>query len=228
MNKKPESYESAISKAWKDLKALELHEVAKNSLTRLDPEKDEIILTFLGDEYLIQIEKNSVIAPNGREANPFLAVLLLHYLIYAKDIELENRLITFRELEGGDVYYDAFTRRAILPITKSFGLNPDVLKAVGDKIGAKKGTYGDISIVVEVFPKIPVTVILWMGDEEIASSSNMLFDASIKELIPTEDVAVIGGFVASVLMCAKKLRSIYDFSIGLNNMVQTQLLKSPT
>jgi hypothetical protein len=27
----------------------------------------------------------------------------------------------------------------------------------------------------------------------------MLFDASIKELLPTEDVAVIGGFVASKL-----------------------------
>ena len=32
------------------------------------------------------------------------------------------------------------------------------------------------------------------------ASANMLFDASIKDHLPTEDVAVIGGFVASMLI----------------------------
>jgi hypothetical protein len=138
--------------------------------------------------------------PDGQEVKPFMAILLLHYLIYAKDIGLENQHITFRELVGGDVYYDAFLRRAILPITNTFGSDVEALREAGRKIGAKEGSHGDISLVIEVFPKIPVTVILWMGDDEVASSSNMLFDASIKELIPTEDVAVIGGFVASMLI----------------------------
>jgi hypothetical protein len=102
------------------------------------------------------------------------------------------------------VYFDAFSRRAILPITKTFGSDENMIRRVGERIGASECSYGDVSFTIDVFPKVPVTIILWIGDEEVACSSNMLFDASIKELLPTEDVAVIGGFVASKL---KKIAS---------------------
>ncbi len=199
-NKKPESYESALKKGWENLVKLDPRKVVKGSGASYDPGKEEYKLTFFGEEYRIQSSKRRVIDPGGQEAKPFICVLLLHYLEYSKDIELEDRLITFREMSGGDVYYNAFQRRAILPITNAFDSNIEALRAAGEHIHAKESTHGDISIRIDVFPRIPVTVILWKGDEEIPPSSNMLFDASIKEHLPTEDVAVIGGFVASMLI----------------------------
>jgi hypothetical protein len=74
------------------------------------------------------------------------------------------------------------------------------MRRAGANLGAQETGRGDISLKITAFPKIPVIVILWMGDEEILPSSNMLFDASIAEHLPTEDVAVIGGFVASKLV----------------------------
>ncbi len=203
--KRPESYISALSKAWDDLGALDPVEIAGNSGASYDTENGEFVLTFLGDEYRIY-KSRTVRDAEGKDARPFIAVLLLHYLVYAKDIELEGKLISFRELEGGEVYYSAFQRRAIFPITKVFGYDFGAFKEAGKRLGAVDGAHGDISIRVDVFPKIPVTVILWKGDEEVPSTSNMLFDASIKELLPTEDVAVIGGFVASALIKNMKKR----------------------
>jgi hypothetical protein len=199
-NKKPESYESALKKAWENLDTIDPMDLVRRSGASYDSEKEEFTLTFFGEEYVIQPSKRTVIGPNGQEAKPFIAVLLLHYLVFAKDIGLEGRLITFRGLSGGEVYYNAFQRRAILPITNSFGSNVEALRTAGEHIHAKESSYGDFSIKIDVFPRIPVIVILWKGDDEIPPSSNMLFDASIKEHLPTEDVAVIGGFVASTLI----------------------------
>lgn len=198
--REPESYISALSKAWEGLSRGEFQAVARRSLAGYDGGKNEFTLAFFGQDYSIRTDTRIVFGPDGKEVKPFVAVLLLHYLASAKDLEPQGRMITFRELEGGDVYYDAFFRRAILPITKTFGTQADALREAGKNIGAREENRGDCTLVVDVLPKIPVTVTLWEGDDEVPASANMIFDAIIKELLPTEDVAVIGGFVASMLI----------------------------
>jgi hypothetical protein len=198
--KKKVTYEAAITKAWKDLMARDPIEVSETSGAKHDSKNAVFILSFLGEEYHISPSKKTVKNPEGEDVYPFMAVLLLHYLAYSKDVKPVGKLISFRELEGGDVYYSAFCARAVNRITDEFGPNPKILIEVGKRIRAKESGHGDFSIVLDVFPKIPVTVILWEGDDEVPPSSNMLFDESIKEILPTEDVAVIGGFVASALI----------------------------
>ncbi len=196
---KPETYEAALSKAWGELLACNPMDSAKRSKASYDPIEDEFTLTFLGDMFRIKRNDRKVIGHDNEETFPFMAILLLHYLAYAKEIELVGKLISFRELVGGDVYYSAFCRRAIDPITDTFGSDLEGLRTAGKALGAGEVEFGDISLKIDVLPKIPITIILWLGDEEVSASSNMLFDASIKEHLPTEDVAVLGGFVASRL-----------------------------
>jgi hypothetical protein len=202
MNKPLErvTYEAAVKVAWKDLATRNPVEISKISGVPYNSEKDMFTIQFLGEEYHISFSQKTVKFPDGQDVYSFLAVLLLHYLVHAKDLDLTGKLLSFRELEGGDVYYPAFCARAINKITAQFGSDPKLLIKAGEKLGAREGKHGDVSIVIEVFPKIPVTVILWEGDDEVAASSNMLFDSSIKELLPTEDVAVCGGFIASALI----------------------------
>ncbi|UCE74307.1 MAG: DUF3786 domain-containing protein [Methanomassiliicoccales archaeon] len=202
--KKKVTYEAAMNKAWEDLIARDPIEVSEKSGAKYDSKKTVFILLFLGEEYHITPSKRTVKNPEDQDVYPFMAVLLLHYLAYSKDVKPEGKLISFRELEGGEVYYSAFCARAVNRITDAFGPNPRTLRYVGERIRAKEGGHGDFSIILDVFPKIPVTVILWEGDDEVPPYSNMLFDVSIKEILPTEDVAVIGGFVASALIKALK------------------------
>jgi hypothetical protein len=197
--KKPESYISALSLAWEELAKLDPASVAENSVSKYDQDKAEFIVNYFENEYLIVPSKSRIFDSEGNVVDPFNSVLILHYLIYAKPIEPEGKFISFRELEGGDVYYDAFQRRSVIPLINSFGSNLEAFKEVGKRILAKEVQHGDVAFQIQVFPKIPVTVILWAGDDEVSPSANLLFDASIKELLPTEDAAVIGGIVASKL-----------------------------
>jgi hypothetical protein len=202
--KKKVTYEAAISKAWEDLGKRNPQEVAKMANIPWDSENGMFTVIFIGVEYQISLSQRTVQGQGGDDVYPFLAVLLLHYLVNVKALHPQGKLISFRELEGGDVYYSAFCARAINPITESFGSKPQAIIEAGKRIGAELGDLGDISIIIHVFPKIPVTIILWEGDDEVPPSSNMLFDISIKEHLPTEDVAVIGGFVASKLIKSVK------------------------
>ncbi len=194
------TYEDAINLAWEDLEKRDPQAISTISQIPFDPEKDEFIMDFLGDRFLISITQRTVKFENGQDVYSFLAVLLLHYLVNAKDLDLTGKLLTFRELEGGDIYYPAFCNRGINKITREFGEKPESFTKAGFNLGAREGKHGDVSLILDVFPKVPVNVVLWEGDDEVPPSSNMLFDSSIRELLPTEDVAVIGGFVAEALI----------------------------
>jgi len=47
---------------------------------------------------------------------------------------------------------------------KAFGLNHELFHAAGEKLGGKKAAMGDVSMSFWPFPKIPVTLLLWMED----------------------------------------------------------------
>ena len=59
-----------------------------------------------------------------------------------------------------------------------------------------------------LFPKVPVTVIVWQGDDEVPPACTLLFDRSIGEIFPTEDVAIAGAFLVEKLIKAKVETSI--------------------
>jgi hypothetical protein len=38
---------------------------------------------------------------------------------------------------------------------------------------------------------VPITIILWQGDDELAPQGNILFDATISDYLSTEDITVL-------------------------------------
>ncbi|HEX76216.1 MAG TPA: DUF3786 domain-containing protein, partial [Dehalococcoidia bacterium] len=62
---------------------------------------------------------------------------------------------------------------------------------VAAKLGGRESDYGDVSVTINAFDHVPITLVLWRGDEELAPNGNILFDASISDYLPTEDVTVL-------------------------------------
>jgi hypothetical protein len=50
-----------------------------------------------------------------------------------------------------------------------------------------------VSFKTYFFPKMPVVVVIWLGDEEVPTSANVLFDANAGKILPTEDISVVGA-----------------------------------
>ncbi|MBW1678552.1 MAG: DUF3786 domain-containing protein [Deltaproteobacteria bacterium] len=119
-------------------------------------------------------------------------ILILHYLNGVKDIPVMNENISFKDVPSGEFYYPAFARRSIEPLLQTFGKAPQAFKSAGESLGGKLVEMGDMGLKISVFPKVPLTLILWSGDEDFSPDLNILFDATIQEFLSTEDVAVLG------------------------------------
>ena len=69
-----------------------------------------------------------------------------------------------------------------------------------EKLGGRKEKYGHASVTLNVFELVPVTYIVWEGDDEIASSATILFDDSITSYLPGEDIVLAASYGVYELM----------------------------
>jgi hypothetical protein len=122
-------------------------------------------------------------------------VLILHYMMAETDVWPSGRWVAYREIPGASFYFGPFTKRAIDPLKKVFGKNLSGFSAASLKLAGKPISDGDAGFEFHVFPKVPIRLILWEGDEEFAAEGSILFDESISQLLPVEDVAWLAGMV---------------------------------
>jgi len=182
------SYNVAITKAWDDLSALKPAE--------------KLVVKFLADEYSVDLETRKIISlACNVPAKDFSSILILHYLVQKlKGLpELSGEWLNFRELSGIEGYGPTFKKRAIGPIIRKYGSNPEGLLGVLERLPGRRVDQGDIGVVLEAFEKVPVMVILWRADEEFGADANLLFDKSITEILCTEDIVVLGGMVTAAI-----------------------------
>jgi len=182
-------YEVAISKAWAELENL--------------TQKKSHTVRFLDDEYMIDLEKKSILSLSAN-ASPktHIGILLLHYLSRRlKGLPQPiGEWISFKQLDGGQFYYSVFRKRVLEPIIKKYGENPQgLISELTRHSKAKEVKEADASIIFEVFDGIPLFIKLWRGDEEFGPEANLLFDRSISEIFCTEDAVITAEVVASMI-----------------------------
>jgi hypothetical protein len=163
----------------------------KSGADYLGPNK--IGINYLNQPYHIMLpDVKILLGDGGMEASLRDKILILHYFAEAKGIPPTGKLIAYKQLPGGVSYFPAFSRRAIAPLVKHFGKNPpELLIKTAAKLGGLKADYGDVSVAINAFAHVPITLVIWRGDEELAPNGNILFDANISDYLSTEDVTVL-------------------------------------
>ncbi|MFZ5632248.1 MAG: DUF3786 domain-containing protein [Bacillota bacterium] len=184
----------AHDKAREEFARLVPEEAARRAAVRYDPETGIFRVPFLGAQYLVKFPDGEITPEEGKgDVSLTNRVCLLHYLNHASDVQLAGRYITFKELPSGSIYVGPFNNRAIRPLMAVFGQRPDLLVSAGEKLGGKKADMGDWAVTVGVFPKVPITFVIWEGDDEFPPSGNILYDASAPFHLETEDYALLPG-----------------------------------
>jgi hypothetical protein len=148
-----------------------------------------ITLEHLNRSYEISLPRVAVSLAASREVVPLKTkVLLLHYLLRAKGTPLSGKMITFKELPEGASYFPTFAKRTLNPLTTNFGAEPEGLASVAGVLDGRFVEYGDVAVTVSAFPHVPLTLVLWRGDSEFAPAASILFDATVGDYLPTEDI----------------------------------------
>ena len=151
-----------------------------------------IILKYLNRSYQIVFPDIDISLIDSEEEVPIRdKLLILHYLIKAKGTTITNRVIAYKELPEGASYFPKFSKRTIKPLLDYFGKEPGLLIDAAKKLGGYKADYGDVAVTINAFSRVPITLILWRGDDEFAPEGNILFDSTISDYLPTEDIIVL-------------------------------------
>jgi len=154
--------------------------------------KKVITLSYLAQSYLITLPDMEIAQADTTDTVPIRdKVLILHYFISAKGTPPANKSITFRELPEGVVYFPTFSQRTVKPLLDHFGQEPQRLIGAAERLGGHEADYGDTAVTINAFSRVPITIILWQGDDEFAPQGNVVFDATISDYLPTEDITVL-------------------------------------
>ena len=151
-----------------------------------------IILTYLNRSYQITLPDVDVTLVGSQEVVSMRErVLILHYLTLARGTPATGRVITFKELPEGTVYFPTFAKRTVNPLLDHFGKEPRRLLDTAGKLGGHRADYGDVAVIINAFPSVAITLVLWRGDAEFDPSASIIFDASINDYLSTEDITVL-------------------------------------
>ena len=182
------------------------YRLAREQLTQIDDIEQQCRkcgARYIDDQKAITIEYlhqlYQIILPNveisliGKEKEVPLRdkILILHYLTQAKGTPLSNEVITYKELPEGATYFPTFYQRTIRPLVNYFGNEPYRLSAMARLLGGHEADYGDVAVTINAFSRVPITLVLWQGDKEFAPEGNVLFDSTISDYLPVEDIIVL-------------------------------------
>ncbi len=152
------------------------------------PSQKAIIIDYLDQSYQITFPEGEVSLTTGEEVPIRDKILILHYFIQAKGTPLSGKLITYKELPDGIIYFPVFSKRAIQPIVTFFGSEPEQLLKTAEILGGYKANYGDAAVTISAFSRVPVTIVLWQGDAEFAPQGSILFDSTISDYLTNDDL----------------------------------------
>jgi len=187
-------YKLALKLAGEQLGRGDIEEQCRQSGARyvVIDSQELAIVEYLNQSYQVTFPDIQISLVKGKAEVPIKdKILILHYLTLAKGTPIANKSIAFQELPEGASYFPTFSKRSIEPITKHFGREPHRLIEAAERLDGHKVDYGDAAVTINGFSRVPVTLVLWRGDEEFPPRSNILFDASIPGYLSTYDITVL-------------------------------------
>ncbi|SJZ31244.1 DUF3786 domain-containing protein [Selenihalanaerobacter shriftii] len=202
-SQEPKAYKPAMNKARNRLARTEVEDIINQ--TDISFENNHFIIPGLNQEYYVEYPSGEV--SNSQQDIPVaigMKIVILHFLTRGNNWSPTNKLVSYKELPNGNVYEDAFQREAVQPIIDSFSYNLTQLQKVAQKLGASFINKGDLGFKINALPTVPVTYILWSGDDELTGGANILFDSSVITKLHTEDLAFLGEYITSLLLKFKE------------------------
>lgn len=168
-------------------------------------ENGKFVVSFFNRKYTVSFP-DAEVKQIGSDApvSEYNQIVVLHYLLHATGAPLADEWMAFRLLPGGTVYEPAFMQRAVTPLIRTFGEDLEGFRRAGKALGGRPmDRMGDAAFYFLAFPRVPMGVMLYLGEEDMPAGVNMVFDRSASEYLPTEDLSGLGIYLCGALQRAK-------------------------
>ena len=196
-----DDYKQAKQIAAESLKKIETEEIAQRGGYQLS-EGPAMIVPFLDRKYRIDGETYEFtdIDDESKDVPIQEQVLILHYLDGELFPQPSGKWVAYREIPGATFYDSSFLKRAVVPVKSVFGKNVEGFKKAAGVLKGAPQDIGDACFDFRPFPKIPMRVTLYEGDDEFEPEANIVFDETIGKMLSAEDIAWMAGMVVYRMM----------------------------
>lgn len=129
-----------------------------------------------------------------------IKLLAVLYMANARATPLANQWVPYRELKDGLFYTKSFSDTVEERVCRRFGNDLEALREACEKLGGREVDQGDLGMVVNTFPRLPLLFIIWRGDEEFEANARILFDASATSYLNAFELRMLCGEVLNRLI----------------------------
>ena len=189
---------------WEQLQKLDCTETAQRAKCKYLSDKERYIVKLINTEYVVYLPERKIYScheDSDQKPAAFLKELcILAYLINAKEIPIANKLVKGETLPGGQFFFRGVHKLPTEKLEKAFGEHPQILLDATKQFNAEKCEFGDASISLFVLPRLPLTIVVWRGDEEFEARASILFDQTAASHMPLDALLASVNLVVSALI----------------------------
>ena len=132
------------------------------------------------------------------ELSRYTYLPILWYLAQAQVIAPSDSFVNPRELAGGLIFSQGSHALPLGKLAAKYGEDTAAFLERGISLGGVCSDYGDASIKLYPFPRIPVQLVLWRKNEEFPANAVLLLDKACQCYLPTDIIWAIA--MVSVLV----------------------------
>lgn len=187
---------------WEDLAQGNLEEMRRNAVAEIRPERG-LVIPFLNETYLVDGEERCVKKPgeSGWEkvSHPLLELILLVYILGAKDADLGDEMVTAQQLKDGHFFQGPHELNT-KPLLSRYGRNLRGFRTAAEALGGVAIDAADAAYKMQALPRVPLYYLLWEGDEEFEPRISILFDRSVEKHLPADAIWGLVQLVSTALV----------------------------
>ena len=193
-------------KAWVTLAGLRPYDVCSGAGAAYDEPSRTYQIRSFGIDFTIAIDARTITSSDKRSGlfleryKDFFRLALLWYLTSAKDIPPSGRLIRPLDVKGGQRFFSGTHLLPLDLIEKRFGRDKMAFIERGLSFGAEIAAYGDAGVRLYPLPRVPVTIILWLEDEEYPARATLFFDSTVDFQLSLSDIVWSVAMMATLVL----------------------------
>lgn len=195
-----ENYEISFGIARDKFAVCDFAERAKKAGGDWNAAEKTISLNMLGRQLRVKTDDIDVVDPAGGKVELWEKIVLLHYLITAGGKPPTGKLISYKDIPDGRLYWPNFISRVHKPLLAAFASKPETMPDCAAVFGGQKYIEGDVGVKIQTLPRIELIFILWKQDCEFEATAMCVFDESITDYLPAEDITVLSSMIAIKMM----------------------------
>ncbi len=177
--------------AWRRLAVSAPAEVCRRTGARFDECSGVYVLDMFNSEVEIhpghrKIRGTGDLCDLLRNVSHYARLSIVWYLVQAQETPPSGNLISPRQLPGGLIYARGSHVLPLERLARLYGGDPGAFLKKGEALGGECRRFGDASVMLYPFPRVPVLLILWRKDDEFPAHAELLFDDTCSLHLPAD------------------------------------------